>query len=187
MQLFRYAEIVFGFYWVSFLVKLLGVFLSTFYKSNIVFQEMKEADAYCLGNNRIQSIMTESCHKAKEYLQTTPSHRAWSSVIDHCYSCGHVSCQDVVLSVLNSWAGLTFVFLLAVLVVFFMMKRMEDSKHKSRSNIDRTFHLPNGALGIQFSEINQNGQRRTILENVGGQPRQRMAAISYQPDVEYAN
>lgn len=164
MNMKKYIEFIFSFYVLSFLVTKVILLAITWNDTSIEYSKMVIMDNLCDMSPTSKNLWTTDCINAKNVRNSSPFVISLYSVMETVNSCGFVSCQDILLSMLNSWAGLIFMVAWAIIFFFIFFTWIEDRKMTRdlyRSSAIKDY-IPDGSTAIRIEEIQSNGIRRKI-------------------------
>ena len=164
MNMKKYVEFIFSFYVLSFLVTKVILLVITWNDTSIEYYKMAAMDIQCDISPTSRNLWHTDCIKAKQMINSSPFVNSLYSVMETVNSCGFVSCQDILLSMLNSWAGLIFMVAWSIIFFFIFFTWIENRKMTRdlyRSSAIKDY-IPDGSTAIRIEEIQSNGIRRKI-------------------------
>jgi len=114
----------------SFMLKLLGVFLWTFFVAMDAKNKAEKKNSLCISRQDITSTFTSECQLAYEIANTSPFWISIEKSWENCNSCLHVSC-DTIIDIANRsiWA-LTIFFIVIFAIVYTIVSNKTLKKIK---------------------------------------------------------
>lgn len=164
-MLSRYVNYGIIFYVCVFILKQIVFFFITLMRLRGVRELMLKKIAKCERDGETMQLFPGECTEANQIAEKDPIAESFMAVFGETYSCGFVSCTSTILSILETKAGLVFMFCMACLVFFFLFQWWEDRKERRYS--DQTFltkkKKPKGLVTFNIEEVNKGGQRMHLV------------------------
>lgn len=111
------------------------LFLTGFREALKTNTEMSSKVISCMDINFVQTWSKE-CNEARNYIPQSPIGHGIDKIVEHTYSCGDLSCLDIILTLMNTWAGILLLFTCCVfgltLLWFGMAKKFKNKKQRER-------------------------------------------------------
>lgn len=160
----KYAGNLATAYYGIFLLNQILLFFITLNKLHNIEKGARSQVEICNTNERSRAAFELQCLQAQDILKNNKYLDSLHTVVETTHLCGFISCQDIILPILNSRAGIVFVMALAAIILFMVMGWVEKYREKKYDMYEPRGPVKiEGASVMNITEIQKNGQRQLLI------------------------